>query len=79
VSPFLAGFLLSEPAEIKARRMIRWVKVPQQIGNPGFEKYYLLLSQKILTDIESTPEYDTHECLTFPWWEPETHADSETV
>ena len=36
-----------------------------------FKKYYLLLTQKTLMDIEPEPLYDTHECLTFPWWQSE--------
>jgi hypothetical protein len=36
-----------------------------------FKKYYALLTQASLTGIEPTPQYNTHECLTFPWWEAE--------
>lgn len=36
-----------------------------------FRKYYALLTQKTVVDIEPTPQYNTHECLTFPWWETE--------
>lgn len=40
-----------------------------------FEKYYRLLARKTLMGIEPTPQFDTHECLTFPWWEPERRGD----
>jgi hypothetical protein len=35
VSPSVAGFLASEPAKIKARRVIRWIRYHSQIENPG--------------------------------------------
>ena len=41
-----------------------------------FKKYYALLTQATLTGIEPEPQYDTHECLTFPWWESK-RQDSE--
>jgi len=37
VSPFLAEFLLSEPGEIKARRLFCEGEYHDQIGNPGLE------------------------------------------
>jgi hypothetical protein len=37
VSPFLAEFLLSEPAEIKAQRLFCEGEYHDQIGNPGSE------------------------------------------
>jgi hypothetical protein len=37
-----------------------------------FTKYYALLTLKSVVDIEPAPQYNTHECLTFPWWEPGT-------
>jgi hypothetical protein len=36
VSPFLAEFLLSKPAEIKARQLFCEGEYHDQIGNPGF-------------------------------------------
>jgi hypothetical protein len=36
VSPFLAEFLLSKPAEIKARQLFCEREYHDQIGNPGF-------------------------------------------
>ena len=36
-----------------------------------FKKYYALLTLKTVLDIEPAPQNDTHECLTFPWWESE--------
>ena len=32
-----------------------------------FSKYYGLLHQSALMGIEPEPQYDTHECFTFPW------------
>jgi hypothetical protein len=37
VSPFVVGFLTSEPREIRARRMSRWVRYYGEIGNPDEE------------------------------------------
>ena len=37
VSPFVVGFPASEPREIRARRMIRWVGYHDEIGNPGLK------------------------------------------
>ena len=34
VSPFVVGFLASEPREIRARRMIRRIGYNVEIGNP---------------------------------------------
>lgn len=36
---------------------------------PTFKKYYALLTQKSVVDTEPVPQFDTHECLTFPWWQ----------
>jgi hypothetical protein len=38
----------------------------------SFKKYYAIVTLRSLSDIEPVPQYDTHECLTFPWWESET-------
>jgi hypothetical protein len=32
-----------------------------------FKKYYTIITLKALIDTEPVPQYDTHECFTFPW------------
>jgi len=41
-----------------------------------FKTVYALLTLKSLITIEPTPQYDTHECLTFPWWQTGAHTEA---
>jgi hypothetical protein len=36
---------------------------------PIFKRYYAWLTLNTITQVEPVPQYDTHECFTFPWWD----------
>jgi hypothetical protein len=42
-----------------------------------FEKYYALLTGRSVAQVEPVPQFNTHECFTFPWWDPSKGPSKE--